>query len=140
MSHGDSAFAFKHLGVMYAASATTREKGRYFMAQLINIEPTAKILDMYASDLIDLIFRNVQEASEAKRSPSPKPIAPIVEPVTVTTPVSSTSVAVTEKPKSKSRTAYWVTGGAVAIAGTIGILFILFDEPKPKKQTIVLPL
>ncbi|MEO8104195.1 MAG: hypothetical protein ABI790_16895, partial [Betaproteobacteria bacterium] len=61
LTHADSVFIFKHLGVMYAATPATREKGRYYMAQLIYIEPTAKILDMYASDMIYLIFRNVQE-------------------------------------------------------------------------------
>ena len=61
LSHADSIFIFKHLGVMYAASPATREKGRYYMLQLISIEPTARILDMYASDMIYLIFRNIQE-------------------------------------------------------------------------------
>jgi hypothetical protein len=65
-SHADSVFIFKHLGVMHAASPGTRERGKFFMYQLINIEPTAKILDMYASDLIFLIFRNVQEDFELK--------------------------------------------------------------------------
>jgi hypothetical protein len=33
---------------------------------------------------------------------------------------------------------YWVTGGAVVAAGTAGLLFILLDNPKPKKHNIVL--
>jgi hypothetical protein len=66
LNHADSVFIFKHLGVMYAATPATREKGRYYMLQLISIEPTARILDMYASDMIYLIFRNIQEEFEKK--------------------------------------------------------------------------
>lgn len=63
----DSVFIFKHLGVMYAAQFDTREKGKYFMHKLLAVEPTAKILDMYASDMIYMIFRNIQEEYEQTR-------------------------------------------------------------------------
>ena len=59
-THADSVFAFKHLGVMYAATYATVEKGKQNMVQLLTIEPTVSILDMYASDMIYMIFRNVQ--------------------------------------------------------------------------------
>src|SRR4051812_15590847 len=52
VDHSDSVFVFKHLGVMYAANESTRERGKYFMLQLLTIEPTARIMDMYASDMI----------------------------------------------------------------------------------------
>lgn len=61
VDHGDSVFVFKHLGVMYAANENTRERGKYFMLQLLTIEPTARIMDMYASDMIYMIFKNIQE-------------------------------------------------------------------------------
>jgi hypothetical protein len=61
VSHGDSVFVFKHLGVMYAANDNSRERGKYYMFQLLTIEPTARIMDMYASDMIYMIFRNIQE-------------------------------------------------------------------------------
>jgi hypothetical protein len=59
--HRDSVFVFKHLGVMYAANDHSRERGKYFMLQLLTIEPTARIMDMYASDMIYMIFKNIQE-------------------------------------------------------------------------------
>lgn len=143
MSHGDSVFAFKHLGVMYAATPATREKGRYYMLQLISIEPTARILDMYASDMIYLIFRNVQEEYENKRGK-----------VTVAAPAIDTVAAPTAAPRkdtlpppmpaaaptasSRSRTLYWVAGGAAVAAGAMGLVFILLDDPQPKKRNIVL--
>jgi hypothetical protein len=65
--HDDSAFIFKHLGVMYAAQFDTREKGKYYMHRLLAVEPTARIIDMYASDMIYMIFRNIQDEFEQNR-------------------------------------------------------------------------
>ena len=55
-SHSDSVFIFKHLGVMYAAKYETRELGKQNMMKLLQTEPSARIMDMYASrhDLHDL--------------------------------------------------------------------------------------
>jgi hypothetical protein len=141
MTHAESVFVYKHLGVMYAANATTREKGKYFMYQLINIEPTAKILDMYASDMIHLIYRNVQEDYEMKRSKTarlydPAPAAPA--PDTVKAAPAPAPVAAA-RPQSRSRTAYWVAGGAVAVVGVAGLLYIVLHDPQPKTQTINVP-
>lgn len=60
-THVDSVFALKHMGVMYAAKYETREKGKQFMTILLQAEPTARIMDMYASDMIYMIFKNVQD-------------------------------------------------------------------------------
>jgi hypothetical protein len=141
LSHGDSVFIFKHLGVMYAATPATREKGRYYMAQLIYVEPTAKILDMYASDMIYLIFRNVQEEFEHKYPQVAKPAPVVVDtvPKPVAAPAPAPAPAPVARQSSKSKTLYWVTGGAVVAAGTAGLLFVLLDNPKPKKHNIVFP-
>jgi hypothetical protein len=66
--HDDSVFIFKHLGVMYAAQYETREKGKYFMHKLLSVEPTVRIMDMYASDMIYMIFKNIQEEFEQNRT------------------------------------------------------------------------
>lgn len=140
ISHADSVFIFKHLGVMYAATPATREKGRYYMAQLIYIEPTAKILDMYASDMIYLIFRNVQEEFANKH---PNVATPVVAAAVDTAPKAApppleTKPAPAARPQGRSRKAiYWVAGGAVAV-GAVGLLFVLLDSPEPKNHSIVL--
>jgi hypothetical protein len=142
LTHADSVFIFKHLGVMYAATPATREKGRYYMAQLIYIEPTAKILDMYASDMIYLIFRNVQEEFETKHPGYTKPVAAVdtaPKPVAAAPAPSPSPAPATSAPSSKSKTAYWVAGGAAVAAGTVGLLFVLLDDPKPKKHNIDIP-
>jgi hypothetical protein len=66
--HEDSVFIFKHLGVMYAAQYETREKGKYYMHKLLSVEPTVRIMDMYASDMIYMIFKNIQEEFESNRT------------------------------------------------------------------------
>jgi hypothetical protein len=140
LSHADSVFIFKHLGVMYAATPATREKGRYYMAQLIYIEPTAKILDMYASDMIYLIFHNVQEEFQSKHPniamPSPK-VDTVPKPVAAAPAPAPAAPVAHASSSSKSKTLYWVTGGAVVAAGTVGLLYVLLDNPQPKKHNIV---
>jgi hypothetical protein len=66
-NHADSVFIFKHLGVMYAAKYETRELGKKYMFQLLMVEPTAKIMDMYASDMIYMIFKNIQDEFQTQR-------------------------------------------------------------------------
>ncbi len=66
-NHDDSVFFCKHLGVMYAAKYDTREKGKYYMHMLLMVEPTARILDMYASDMIYMIFKNIQDEFDQTR-------------------------------------------------------------------------
>ena len=71
-THGDSVFALKHLGVMRAANSVTRETGKRYLYQLLNIEPTVRIADMYASDMIYKIFQNIQEEVETERARLPR--------------------------------------------------------------------
>jgi hypothetical protein len=44
-------------------------KGQYkaFFYQLLSVEPTARILDMYASDMIYMIFKNIKDEFDAAR-------------------------------------------------------------------------
>jgi hypothetical protein len=118
-THSDSVFAFKHLGVMYAARESTREKGKYYMLKLLEVEPTAKILDMYASDMIYMIFKNISDEFEAKRNRlgQARPVA------------GDSGKAGSVKPR-KGRAWWWVgLGGAVAVAGA-GIAYsVLAEEP-----------
>ncbi len=67
-SHEDSVFIFKHLGVMYTAKYETREMGKRHLLQLLQVEPTARILDMYASDMIYMIFKNIKDEFDLERS------------------------------------------------------------------------
>ena len=60
-SHSDSLFIAKHLAVVFSANPATREKGKYYMFRLLELMPSAKIVDMFVSEEIDHIFEKVKE-------------------------------------------------------------------------------
>jgi hypothetical protein len=130
-SHNDTVFIFKHLGVMYAAKYETREKGKYYMHQLLMVEPTARIMDMYASDMIYMIFKNIQDEFESNRMRLAK-AEDLVKGNSQTEPISKDS----DRQKSNAagsngQTGLWVgVTAAVVAAGVIGAYFVLGDEPK----------
>lgn len=140
MTHAESVFVFKHLGVMYAAQQSTRDKGKYYMGELIHIEPTAKILDMYASDMIHLIFRNVQEEFEKKRArlqPQADTVAAVAQPVPAApepgrqeTPPQASSAS------SRKRTIFLAATGATVAVGALALFFLLGGD-EPETKTIV---
>lgn len=119
LRHNDSVFIFKHLGVMYAANYETRERGKMYMHQLLMTEPTAKILDMYASDMIYMIFKNIKDEFDTNRglltdttgsNPKPQPLPPPPPP----------------KPEPSSRhLGFWIGGAAVVAAGIGAYVLIL---------------
>jgi hypothetical protein len=130
-THEDSVFAYKHLGVMYTAKYETREVGKKYMYQLLMIEPTARIMDMYASDMIYMIFKNIQEEVEMSRG-KPRYAAENLG-------KDTTHHGRTPVPKEKKRTwPYWAAGTAVAGVGLgFTAYFLLGQEPKPGTDYVV---
>ena len=57
----DSIFIAKHLAVIYTANPATREKGKNYMFRLLELLPSAKIVDMFVSEEIDRIFDKIRE-------------------------------------------------------------------------------
>ena len=133
-NHGDSVFIFKHLGVMYAAKYETRERGKYFMHQLLMTEPTAKIMDMYASDMIYMIFKNIQDEFESTRARLDEAESNGAG-NNQANQSSSTSTGSTGNQESSSGLApfYWV-GAGVVTAG-VAAYFLLSEEPKTNITT-----
>ena len=66
-SHSDSVFIAKHLAVVYSANPETREKGKYYMFRLLELLPSAKLVDMYVSEEVDRIFDKVREEFRARQ-------------------------------------------------------------------------
>jgi hypothetical protein len=60
-THDDSIFVYKYLSVIYAADSSTRNKAESYMVQLLKLMPTIELVDMYISDNIEAIFKDVQE-------------------------------------------------------------------------------
>ena len=102
---------------MYAATYETREKGKFYMYQLLLIEPTAKILDMFASDMIYMIFKNIQDEFIATRS----------KPGDGTLPTQANESGNPKKPKYVKYV--WIGAGAVLVGGVVAYLLVP-DGPK----------
>ncbi len=56
----DSIFVYKYLSVIYASNPKNRQKAESYMVQLIKIMPTIELMDLYISDNIEAIFKNVK--------------------------------------------------------------------------------
>lgn len=124
-THADSVFAYKHLGVMYAARYETMEKGKNFMYRLLSIEPSVKILDMYASEMIYMIFRNIQSEFEIRT-------ARVKAEAADSTPsgLADSTKGSTGKSTRRHRKWPYLTAGALAVAGA-GLAAYLFIEGDP---------
>ncbi len=137
-NHQDSVFIFKHLGVMYAAKYETREKGKFYMHQLLMTEPTAKIMDMYASDMIYMIFKNMQDEFETNRVRLNRAEQLVKGNTENEAPQSvHDTIRVTQQPASSSGKVWIWAGATAAVVGAgVGVYFLLSDEPQTvKKQT-----
>lgn len=145
-THADSVFIFKHLGVMFAARSDAREKGKYYMHQLLAVEPTARIMDMYASDMIYMIFRNIQEEFEVSRRgvaalspqqpaagsgtrlepprPSPQPL-----PGPASQPATGDESA---RRKSRGAALVWIGAAGAVVGAGLAAYLILAEEPETR--------
>ncbi len=133
-NHNDSVFIFKHLGVMYAAKYETRERGKYFMHQLLMTEPTARIMDMYASDMIYMIFKNIQDEFDQTRGK----LSRAEDHVTGNTQTSPNTDSPTSKvapASSNSHALIWVGATTAVVAAGVAAFFILNDDPKTTTKT-----
>lgn len=117
-THADSVFFCKHLGVMYTATYETREKGKLYMRKLVMLEPTATILDMYASDMIYMIFKNIKDEIDQTR-------------MRVSAGPAETASARDSK-GSKGHTWIWAGAGAALVVGGAVAYFILNEEPEDR--------
>ncbi|HLP42511.1 MAG TPA: hypothetical protein VK465_13465 [Fibrobacteria bacterium] len=127
-SHQDSVFCFKHLGVMHAAKYETREKGKLYMHKLLEVEPTARILDMDASDMIYMIFKNIQDEYHSMNPV----VTPHPEPRPERQPVKEPSKEPAKEPTKRKSLAWvgWTTGTLAAAGGIVlGYHMLKDDEP-----------
>lgn len=147
-SESDSIFIAKHLAVVYSANPATREKGKYYMFRLLEMLPSAKLIDMYVSDEIDRIFDKVKEEYMAhqkdfgvdtsktampERAPvnQKQPEALAVKPAE-TRPVAAKTKAETDK----GNTALWIAGGVGVV--TVGLAAVYFlASPNSSKENKV---
>lgn len=135
-SHEDSVFIAKHLAVVYCANPDTREKGRYYMFRLLELVPSAKLVDMFVSEEIDRIFEKVRDefrSRQAEFRPDSVRVAK-ADPATVReSKAPASSPASPPAPRKKSgHLGFWLAGGAVvAGAATAYLVYQNEEEPGP---------
>jgi hypothetical protein len=142
-SREDSLFIAKHLAVVYSANPESREKGRYYMYQLLELLPSAKLIDMYVSDEIDRIFDRVREEYLTRQHSFGVDTAQVrasqTAPATAR-PREEPTGAQPAKPavRRKGNPAYyWAAGGAAVVAVGVAAYFIFSAEPAPDKVYVV---
>ncbi|MDB5051708.1 MAG: hypothetical protein JWO30_4779 [Fibrobacteres bacterium] len=159
-SRADSIFIAKHLAVVYSANPQSREKGRYFMYRLLEMMPSAELVDMFVSDEIDRIFDKVRREFLARQKGFGVDSTQISTPekastgsAAATTGTASAKPAQTANPGPSSeflaagneekqpywkRNGFWIAGGVgLIVAGTAAYFIYTQDEPTGKK--IVIP-
>jgi hypothetical protein len=137
----DSVFIAKHLAVIYTANPATREKGKSYMFRLLDLLPSAKIVDMFVSDEIDHIFEKVREEfvvhqqMQGKDEPSRlESYQYAADRMKQNAPRDS---AATPSPKAADKASsghalYWTAGGLAAV--TIAAAATYFLLPRNAKE------
>lgn len=135
----DSIFIAKHLAVIYSANPTTREQGTREMFRLLELLPSAKIVDMFVSDEIARIFEKVREeyavrlnmmGRNAQAAMASDKYAKDREAVS---PVKETSARIEP---SGSRAVYWIAGGAVLAVGAGALVYLMLPGEPDKNYDI----
>jgi hypothetical protein len=140
----DRIFMFKYLSVVYAANPDTRDKAESYMYQLLKMVPTATLIDMYISDSIKAIFKNVKEEYQARMQylDSKKSTEPDQKQVSAEPPPSpKTGADKDPSPGKNGRSKKWIwwTVGGVTVAGAVTAFVLLSgnNEEAEKPVTVV---
>lgn len=124
---GDSVFIAKYLAVIYTANPLTREKGKHYMFRLLDLQPSAKIVDMFASDEILRIFEKVKEEFVVRR-----------ESLREDKLGNQGSNPPEARKKGISHPFYWIAGG-ITIAALGGTAIYLLQPEKTADKVYELP-
>jgi hypothetical protein len=140
-SKDDSIFIAKHLAVIYTANPATRERGKGHMFRLLELLPSAKIVDMFVSDEIDRIFERVREeyAVHERNQGRAKPSEMRSNQYAMDKMTVDPGLARGDRGKPGSNKAlYWTLGG-VAMAAAVGgtAYFLIASQAKPAGKDTV---
>jgi hypothetical protein len=156
-TRADSIFIAKHLAVVYSANPQTREKGRYFMYRLLEMMPSAELVDMFVSDEIDRIFDKVRKEFIARQKGFGVDSTQISMPDKASTgssaaagtaakpgpaPSGPSSEYLAASPSAKQpvwkKSGFWIAGGVgLVVAGTAA--YFIYTQDEPTGKTIVIP-
>ena len=147
-SKTDSIFIAKHLAVIYAANPATREKGKNYMFRLLDLMPSASIIDMFVSDEIDRIFEKIREEYIVRQKRlGRRPPTHVesnrfaLEQITKAQLSSqdSDNAASPKPPPATGKTkagispkVYWIAGSAALVAATGALVYVLASDTRAK--------
>lgn len=138
----DSVFVAKHLAVIYTANPDTREKGKRYMFQLLELLPSAKIVDMFVSDEIDRIFQRVREEYTVQLNLMGRKGAGMesgkhpIDPMAVSPPKDSAAPPAVRRKPSRSRALYWAAGGTVLAVGAGALVYLMLPKESDRNYDI----
>jgi hypothetical protein len=134
----DSLFLAKHLAVVYCSNPALREKGRYYMRRLLELNPSAQLLDMYVGDDIDKVWDKVRAEFFASQSVPPIENAPALS-LDATAAAAEREERREEPPARKGnptlKVAAW-TGAGLAATGLVAWFLLSGGETGGKNFTI----
>jgi hypothetical protein len=121
-SKDDQIFVYKYLSVIYAADSSTRKKAESYMVQLVKLMPTIELIDLYISDNIQAIFKDVK-ANFLKQQKYVREHDVYGHPSG-----ADTDSAAAYKPRKKSHAAFWWTLGGLGVTAAAATTYILVSE------------
>lgn len=153
-------FAYKYLGVIYAADSLSRSKAESYFTRLLNLSPDESIVDLYPSKRVKDLFQDVRNEKEelsdyARRRGAPsdapavnktrgdKPNEPSLDSMpslASRTPVRE-PVPIQRRPtqsqvkESKSTWVWWTVGIAAAAGAGAGAYYLSSREPGKTTET-----
>jgi hypothetical protein len=65
---GDSVFIAKYLGVIYASNPDSREKGKYWLYKMLQLDPSADLVDLYVGAEVEGTFEKVRSEFIVRRN------------------------------------------------------------------------
>lgn len=123
----DSIFVYKYLSVIYAADSSTRSRAESYMVQLLKLMPTIELIDLYISDNIQAIFRNVKQ-NYLEQQKYVREHDSYGRPLTDSTKPRRT----TPSKASSKQWVWWTLGGLGTTVAAATTFYILQDDPQPK--------
>jgi len=78
LRHQDSLIVAKYLGVICAADPATREKGKYWLYKMLEMDPGAGIVDLFVSEEIHSTFERARQELNLQKQDHGSVISPMV--------------------------------------------------------------
>ena len=123
-SKDDQIFVYKYLSVIYAADSSTRKKAESYMVQLVKLMPTIELIDLYISDNIQAIFKDVK-ANFLQQQKYVREHDVYGHPNSM----DSTSTSA-YKHRKKLHPVFWWTLGGLGVTAAAATTYILLSESK----------